>query len=80
MTQYERMLKGLIYDPQDKEIMDEQEIYQNRLWEFNRLRPTDIKAKEKYMKEVFAECGENCYIELPLHADRRRQHCHKGCA
>ena len=69
MTQYERMVKGLIYDPGDEEILKEQFPYQDKLWEFNRLRPSDIAGKEKYMKEVFAECGENNYIELPLHAN-----------
>lgn len=78
MTQYERMVKGLIYDPSEKEIMDEQGIYQNMLWELNRLRPTEITAKEKYMKEVFAECGENCYIELPFHANWGGHHLHFG--
>ena len=37
MTQYERMENGLIYDPADSEIMSEQLIYQNKLWELNQL-------------------------------------------
>ncbi|HAE44019.1 MAG TPA: galactoside O-acetyltransferase, partial [Lachnospiraceae bacterium] len=36
MTNYERMVKGLIYDPADEEIMREQSIYQRKVWEFNR--------------------------------------------
>lgn len=30
------------------------------------------------MKEVFAECGENCYIELPFHANWGGHHVHFG--
>ena len=30
------------------------------------------------MKKVFAECGENCYIELPLHSNRGGSHVHFG--
>ena len=30
MTQYERMVKGLLYDPGDPEIMAEQVPYQDR--------------------------------------------------
>ena len=56
MTQYERMVKGLIYDPGDEEIMKEQFPFQDKLWEFNQLKPSDLAGKEKYMKEVFAEC------------------------
>ena len=78
MTQYERMIKGLIYDPGDEEILKEQFPYQDKLWEFNQLKPSDIAGKEKYMKEEFAECGENNYIELPLHANWGGHHVHFG--
>ena len=78
MTQYERMVKGLIYDPGDEEIMKEQFPFLDKLWEFNQLKPSDIAGKEKYMKEVFAECGENNYIELPLHANWGGHHVHFG--
>lgn len=78
MTQYERMIKGLLYDPVAKEIMDMQFPYQDKLWEFNQLKPSDIEAKQKYMKEVFAECGDDCYIELPFHANWGGHHVHFG--
>ena len=78
MNQYERMIKGLIYDPMDEEIMNKQRPYQEKLWEFNQLKPTDIKEKEKYMKEVFLECGDDCYIELPFHANWGGHHVHFG--
>ncbi len=40
MTQKERMEQELIYDPGDPEIVDEQGIYLDRLWEFNHLKPS----------------------------------------
>lgn len=78
MTQYERMVKGLIYDPADAEIMKEQIYFQDRLWRFNQLKPFDITEKNNYMKEIFAECGENNYIELPFHANWGGRHVHFG--
>ena len=78
MTQYERMIKGLIYDPNDKEIMQEQFPFTEKLWEFNQLKPSDFEKKQAYMKEVFAQCGENCYIELPLRANWGGHHLHLG--
>lgn len=78
MTQYERMVAGLLYDPGDKDIMKEQVPYQDMLWEFNQLKPSDYEKKERYMKEVFAECGENCYIELLFHANWGGHHVHFG--
>ena len=78
MTQYERMVKGLIYDPADADIMKEQIYFQDRLWRFNQLKPSDITEKNNYMKEIFAECGENNYIELPFHANWGGRHVHFG--
>ncbi len=78
MTQYERMEKGLIYDPADSEIMIEQLIYQNKLWEFNQLKPGDYEKKQEYMREVFAECGDDSYIELPFRANWGCRHLHLG--
>ena len=53
MTNYERMVKGLIYDPADEEIMAEQFPFLDKLWEFNQLKPSDFEKKEQYMREVF---------------------------
>ncbi len=78
MTQRERMEQGFIYDPGDQEIMDLQSPYLDRCWEFNQLRPSQNAEKEKYMKEVFAECGDNNYIELPFHANWGGAHLHLG--
>ena len=78
MTQYERMEAGLIYDPSDPEIMKEQVPYQDRLWAFNQLKTSDYEEKQRYMKEVFAECGENSYIELPFRANWGGAHLHLG--
>lgn len=78
MTQYERMVNGLIYDPADDEIMKEQVMFQDLLWAFNQLKPSEYDKKEKYMKEIFAECGDNCYIELPFHANWGGHHVHLG--
>ena len=78
MTEYEKMVKGLIYNPGDEEIMSEQIQYQDKLWEFNQLKPSQYSEKMKYMKEMFAECGDNCYVELPFRANWGGHHVHFG--
>ena len=78
MTEYEKMVKGLIYNPGDEKIMSEQLQYQDKLWEFNQLKPSQYSEKIKYMKEMFAECGDNCYIELPFRANWGGHHFHFG--
>ncbi len=78
MTEYERMVKGLLYNPGDEEILNEQFPFLDKLWNFNQLKPSDFEKKTAYMKEVFAECGENCYIELPFRANWGGHHVHFG--
>lgn len=78
MTQYERMVQGLLYDPTVDEIMSKQFPFQDKLWGFNQLKPSQVREKEAYMKEVFAECGEHNYIELPLRANWGGHHVHMG--
>ena len=78
MTEYEKMVKGLIYNPGDEEIVREQVRYQDKLWEFNQLKPSQYGEKVKYMKEIFAECGDDCYIELPFRANWGGRHVHFG--
>ena len=78
MSEKEKMLSGEIYNPMDEEILKEQVVYQNALFEFNKLAPSDIEKKNKYLKEIFAECGDNCYIELPFRANFGGHHVHFG--
>ena len=78
MTQYERMIKGLLYDPGDPEIMNEQVPFLKKLSEFNSLKPDQQEEKQQYMHEVFASCGDNCYIELPMYANWGGHHVHLG--
>ena len=72
------MEAGLIYDPLSPEIVKVQRPLQDGLWKFNQLKPSDIEAKLSYMKSVFAECGDDCYIELPFRANWGGAHVHFG--
>lgn len=78
MTQKERMEQGIIYNPNDEKIAKEQAPYLDKLWEFNNLKPSQYEEKVRYMKEIFAECGENCYIELPFRANWGGHNVHFG--
>ena len=52
MTQYERMVDGLLYDPGDPEIMAEQVPYQDKLLEFNQLKSSDFEKKQQYASKA----------------------------
>lgn len=78
MTQKERMLSGMIYNPNDEEIMEEQFPYLDMLGEFNSLPSSAVKEREELMKKMFASCGTDCYIQPPFYANWSGHHVHIG--
>lgn len=78
MSMKEKLHTCELYLPDDSDIMDEQLICLDKLYEFNMTRPTELQKREKMLKEMFAEIGENCYIEPPFHSNWGGKHCHFG--
>lgn len=78
MTQLEKIHSGEIYNPADDEIMELQLQCLDKLYDFNMTRPTELGKREEMLKEMFAEIGENCYIEPPLHSNWGGKHVHFG--
>ena len=74
----ERMKKGLIYDPTDKELMKEQGALIARVNEYNATSPAETEKSAALTKEMFAEAGEGCYIEPPFHANWGGKHVRLG--
>ena len=69
MTLRERMKSGKIYFCNDPDLMREQLACLDRLYDFNRTRPSELELRTKLLRELLAEVGENCYVEPPLHAN-----------
>ena len=78
MTNLEKMHATMLYDPADGDIVEEQTACLDRLYDFNHTRPTEQEKRQALMKEMFAEIGENCYIEPPFHANWGGRHVHFG--
>ena len=78
MTNAEKMHLTMLYDPADGDIVEEQTACLDRLYDFNHTRPTEQEKRQALMKEMFAEIGENCYIEPPFHANWGGKHVHFG--
>lgn len=74
----EKMHNTELYLPGNEELMKEQLGYLNRLYDFNMTRPTELEKRKAMLKEMFAEIGEGCYIEPPLHANFGGKHVHFG--
>ena len=72
------MHTGERYYPNEESIFDEQLKKLDLPYEFNSTRPTEQKRRQALMKEMFAEVGENCYLEPPFHANWGGAHMHLG--
>lgn len=78
MRMKDKMHTGELYFPGDEEIMAEQMKKLEILYDFNQTRPSEMTKRNALLKELFAEIGENCYIEPPLHANWGGAHVHFG--
>lgn len=74
MSERERMEKGLLYNPMDKEIADEQSGYLKLLGEFNATQSDELGKREALLKKMFGAIGSDCYIEPPFHANWGGKH------
>ncbi len=78
MSMREKLHTGELYLPGDPEIMEEQIRCLDRQYDFNATRPTELDKRAELLREMFAEIGEDCYIEPPLHSNWGGHHVHFG--
>lgn len=67
-----------LYLPNGAEIMAEQTKCLEKLYDYNATRPSEGEKRARLLREMFAEIGENCYIEPPFHANWGGHHVHFG--
>ncbi|MBO4972106.1 MAG: sugar O-acetyltransferase [Clostridia bacterium] len=78
MTQKEKMHSCKLYLPNDDDIMRDQLDCLEKQYDYNLTRPHELELRGKLLKEIFAEIGEGCYVEPPLHANWGGHHVHFG--
>ena len=78
MTEREKIHAGVIYQPNDPAIMSEQLVYFDKLKAYNDLPHTPMTMRQNMLPELFAEVGENCYVESPFYANWGGHHVHLG--
>ena len=74
----EKMISGELYCCNDEELVRLQTACLEKLYDYNATRPSQWEARERLLREMFAEIGEGCYIEPPLHANWGGRHVHFG--
>ena len=78
LTEKQRMEKGLIYIPMDQEILAKQLKYINMVHKYNKTKATSLKKRQKLLKKMFAQVGEDCYFEAPLFSNFGCKHVYLG--
>ncbi len=78
MTVYEQMRSGKIYMATDEALLALQAKCLELQYDYNHTRPGEAEKRKALLKRMFAEIGEGCYIEPPLHANWAGYHVHFG--
>ena len=70
MTEKEKMLAGEIYDANyDKELIDERQKTKELCYDYNNIRPSQIKERKELLKKILGKTKENFLIEQPFICD-----------
>lgn len=78
MNTHDILHSGKLYMPMDDSILKEQFDCLEKLYDYNATRPHEQEKRAAMLKEMFAEIGEDCYIEPPLRANWGGRHVHLG--
>ena len=63
------MHSGALYQYNDPALFEEQMQLADRIFDYNRTRPSDLARRQRLLREIFAEMGDGCFIEIPFQAN-----------
>ena len=78
MDNAKRKVDGLPFHYDDPSLVGDQHLYQDRMYDYNQTRPTEIEKRQQLLREIFAEVGDGCNVETPVHANWGCKHVHLG--
>ena len=78
MSIFDALHSGELYDPGDESLQEVQLRCLDRLYDYNATRPTQQAERAVLLREMFAEIGEDCYLEPPFHANWGGRFVHFG--
>lgn len=78
MNYYANLHNCSLYLPGNAELAKEQTKALEDLYDYNITRPSENEKRTSLLKKMFAEIGDGCYIEPPLHANWGGKHVHFG--
>ena len=69
MTEQEKMLQGMLYDPSDAVLMQKR-IRAHKLWQqFNQTFEDEEEQRSRILHELFPDLGEGTFLSSPLYVD-----------
>lgn len=68
-TEKQKMLSGELYQALSKELLKERQYAKELIFDFNSLRPTEIKKRNKIIKNLLGKTERSFFIEPPFRCD-----------
>lgn len=78
MSIYDKIHSGDVYNCTDPALVAQQQQCLELLYDFNATRPSQQQLRSQLLEKMFAEIGQDCYIEPPLHANWGGKYVHFG--
>lgn len=69
MTEWERMQKGLVYNDFDQDLFNKRVEAKKLFKAYNKTDDEEIDLRNKIMKQLFKNVGENVWIELDFRCE-----------
>lgn len=70
MTEKEKCHNGMLYDANyDEELLRERDLCKDICYEYNSIRPSMKKEREKIIRKLFGRTGKSFLIEQPFFCD-----------
>jgi len=68
-TEKEKMLSGKPYKAFGNELLSERQFAKELIFDFNALRPSEIKKRNNIIQQLFGKTAEPFFIEPPFRCD-----------
>ncbi|MED5017405.1 sugar O-acetyltransferase [Paenibacillus chibensis] len=69
LTEKEKMLQGKPYKAFGEELLGERQHAKELVFDFNRLRPSEIDERNELIRQLLGKTGKNFFIEPPFRCD-----------
>ncbi len=69
MREYDKMIRGEVYDPMDKELVEMKTKAHKLSIEYSKLAEDEQNKREEILKELVPKRGKNTYFQGPINFD-----------